>query len=85
MAFEARITDSTNHPERDDSHNDGSKALENKYPRPSWLTAYPIHVDDGGGQQPAKGACQCSCTEENGCANAEFGSPIPAAQIVVYP
>ena len=73
-----------NHPEREDTEDDGSKAFKNKDPSPAWLSANALHLLDGSREQSAKGTSNSGCAEEDGSPDPEFGALVPTGEVVVY-
>lgn len=51
---------------------------------PAGLAANAIHLCDCCCEETAKGTGYSSCGEEDGGANAELGSPVPARKIIIH-
>ena len=71
------------HPEAGDPHQDRRQPFQDENPGPSPLAANAIHLSNRSGEQATERARHRCSREEDGGTDAELGSFIPAAQIVV--
>lgn len=71
------------HPEGSDPDQDGEQPLQDEDPSPAPLAADTAHFADGGGEQTTEGARDGGGGEENGGADAELVSLVPAREVVI--
>lgn len=71
------------HPPAEDAYEDGGKTLDDEDPGPAGFAADAVHLGDGCGEETAKGAGQSGGGEEDGGADTDFGSLVPAGEVVV--
>jgi len=76
------VREVVHHPEGGDPDDHRHEAFEDEDPGPAALAAHAAHQADGGREQPTEGAGHGGGGEEDGHADAELGSFVPAGQVV---
>jgi len=76
------VREVVHHPEGGDPDEHGQEAFEDEDPGPAALAADAAHQADGGREQSAEGPGHGRGREEDGHADAELGSFVPAGQVV---